>query len=953
MKVADRNFEVGRDSWNLRYYCEATGYTVVPRECTRRMCVMLLEDTPIGRYRTWDQSNYRERWTLGVDPDGQMVGDDEGSGGEASSTVKWGASMMGDLWNRMQGGRVSLKKAIKEAAATTNLSASEAKQVLSARSRADARSRHMSLEKEVELDAYPIRDPPVDCSFDYCGVGGDWDAFNEAAGRLGMCTRLVFASEINNRLRQTFTNSCAREGVDAPLIGALAGFANGSTNATAVTIGWASCPCPGNNTDPNGRSLGHTTGDTREGMVAMMSMLANGKPPFLCLENVPGSEHQEPTACLIDLAHECGGSSITVERSCKSLGVLVSGSRVFTILLNSISVEYMEELRIALQRVERRELPLMHRWWGDRKLSEEFRNGSGLQVELWPANRHTSGREDAPTKVGEVKDKAGRHHCYIYDGETNEAIFKRPTRNASTPKGMGVYLYQGRLYVPTIEGAALYMGINMKLLRGLSKQEQATALGNMVPTELVVSVATPMLELLRKYPSIVDRSRELDEVRADLRDMVEAHQMRVVQPGYVAHYPRGQHRVVEIYRGSAHPRLEVTAVGGSISTARGMQELGLFRTVAVVTQDAASARAILGASAKVVRPEAGEEIRKLKSAVIVGSLHELSSQERETYGHIMKADWLVLQVRFFGEPGSERGPVRQWMGELLEARNGPVAGASARECVMDLTDIHTGGYADVIAAQVTIATYTVGVIAARRGASKVDYGLDDCGSIISHLVSPSSVIDNAGRRLQVREAPVAPRRGQKPIVLGTTPEGRDIVDPSGPMAYPCTALIADKRLERKDSGKACVRDLFVEEVMSLWGAPDEEHVKAVVSRCDGAAEVLALMRDETPLLTNQVLGLRLYQHLVPQLQSSARKRVYGKACTTEGAEIEPRPRPGESCGIERPSIPGLDLKVLERDEHFAVGDEMLCVKAGTTVTVVTRRPKRAESTEGLFPGYSF
>jgi hypothetical protein len=301
-------------------------------------------------------------------------------------------------------------------------------------------------------------------------------------------------------------------------------------------------------------------------------------------------------------------------------------------------------------------------------------------------------------QIGEIRNKRGEHHCFIYDGESAEAIFKRPTRIANTLKGLGVYLFEGILYVPTVRGAALYMGIDMKLLEGLDKQSQALAIGNMVPTELVVSVVEPVLRLLKKYPEMRYRSEELPAVERDLSDMVGPHLVRFAQPSYQPQYPRQGHTVAEPYRGSDHPRLEAAAIGGAGSTLRGMCELGLYMATAIVTVEGAAARSILGEKVKVILPSAVEEIEKLKGDVVIGGLHELTADTRAVYA--MRADWLVLQIRFYGEPGSDTRRVERWLHERLSIKTGGGTERGRHECVLEINTIQTGGYGDVIAAQV-------------------------------------------------------------------------------------------------------------------------------------------------------------------------------------------------------------------------------------------------------------
>jgi hypothetical protein len=521
-------------------------------------------------------------------------------------------------------------------------------------------------------------------------------------------------------------------------------------------------------------------------MVILSRIITEGQPLFLVMEGTPGRQLQEPTVFLEDLSSRCGGSSITIERACKASGVRVSGSRVFTVFMNPVAVEHIDELRISLQLTERKELPPMSNWWKGRRLSELVRKNE-LQVEMWAPERHSSGREDAPTKIGEIQNKRGEFHCYVYDGESAEAVFKRPTRTANTLKGFGVYLFEGDLYVPTVMGVALYMGIDLKLLEGLDKQSQSLALGNMVPTELVVSVVEPILQLMKKYPEM--------RYRSELSNMVEPHLVRFAQPSYRPQYPRQGHTVVQPYRGSDHPRLEAAAIGGAGSTLRGMCELGLYKATAIVTTEEAAARAVLGERVKVILPSAVEEVEKLKSAVVVGGLYELTTDTRALYAHVMRADWLVLQIRYYGELGSDTRRVVQWLNDLLAIKTKGGTERGMHECVMEVNTLQTGGYGDVSAAQVVVGTYTIGIIATKRGASKVAQGQDDSGSLISHLVSPSDVIGSSGRQMRIRAPAPQQKRGQEPLILGKGVGGRDVVDPEGPIAYPCTTSVAERRLE--------------------------------------------------------------------------------------------------------------------------------------------------------------
>ena len=93
--------------------------------------------------------------------------------------------------------------------------------------------------------------------------------------------------------------------------------------------------------------------------------------------------------------------------------------------------------------------------------------------------------------------------------------------------------------------------------------------------------------------------------------------------------------------------------------------------------------------------------------------------------------------------------------------------------------------------------------------------------------------------------------------------------------------------------------------------------------------------------------MRLYQHLVPQAQESAKRMMHGEESVTKGGSKDLRAVQGEECVIERVELPGWDVISLERDRFFSVGRRMLCVAAGTVVQVVgDRRGVLEEDVDG-------
>jgi site-specific DNA-cytosine methylase len=948
MRVADRDFAVCHDGHTTVYYTVGQGFATVPHRGTDDLSRLLLEGGPGGKLLKWEFDNEREKWTTCVDPHGRYVAAVETTGGVGSVVSRWGSSTVGDLWNQVQCGRTTLRAAIAKATKSTDLTKGEATQVLGGRDQAEACGRHHSLGRPIHCLSVPLKAQVVRLAFDFAGIGVEIDAASECCREIGVKMRNVYLSESHPALRRVLLDNLARDAYDAPLIGERAGFADGSTAATKVAIVYASPPCPQHKNDANGVVTGHDVADTRDGMVAMGATLARGQPSFLILENVPGAERQEGTKFLTRVAEKCGGGSVTVERRCKDLGVPVSGGRVFTIFLNSVTIKYREELVEELTKVERRVRPMLCEWWVDVNLSEKLRppsKGSSQFVrKMLPKSGWITGRDDAPTKVGELH-KGGRFYANIYDGEGAGALFKRPTRLANRMQNFGVYLYRGELYIPTLRGAARYMGISMKRFSGLDTKDQLLAIGNTIPTKLSASVLRPVLEVLVKHPDIEIEGESLREQPPHVRDVVEAHRRRINQPNYVAAYPRGGHSVVDTYEGPLLPLLSVVGVGGAGLTLRAMVATGLFRVAGMVTADRVGAEAVLGPDVRVMDPSS---CQCLRANVVVGGLKDMRPEATRAWESAMEGDWLVLQIRYLGKEGSERQEVRQWMQDLC-CKKGD-------NCALDLTELHTGGYNDPVLAQITVATFTVGVVAARKGKAVTAIGLGVCGALISHLLSPGAVMQSAprGQRLEARKIAPCKEARQKPMVHAITPEGKEVIDTSGPISYPCDALIGDNRLERKSSGRVCVRELFVKERLSLAGIDDEAAIVSILALRskvrDNEGWLTEFLALEAPPITNRALALRLYQHLVPQVQEAARRMMHGDDASTRGGAPDLRAVLGEECIMVQVDLPDWDVISLAQDRFFSVGRRMLCVPEGTVVKVVGDRRATLREPEGWCEG---
>jgi hypothetical protein len=251
-----------------------------------------------------------------------------------------------------------------------------------------------------------------------------------------------------------------------------------------------------------------------------------------------------------------------------------------------------------------------------------------------------------------------------------------------------------------------------------------------------------------------------------------------------------------------------------------MEATGLYRVRSIVTLDEAGAKAVLGKGAEIIKPLSANDIR---ANVVVGGMRDMRPETTSTWERTMQGDWLVLQIRFLGKEGSERKEVRAWMQHLCESKGD--------NCKLDLTELHTGGFNDSVLAQVTVATYTMGIVAAKKGAAITAVGLGTCGALISHLLSPGAVIQSApkGQKLLARAVQPCKEARQKPLVHAHTADGKEVIDTSGPIDYPCDALIGDARLERRDSGRVCVRRLYIKERLSLAGIVDEEEVGEILN----------------------------------------------------------------------------------------------------------------------------
>jgi hypothetical protein len=90
----------------------------------------------------------------------------------------------------------------------------------------------------------PLKARIVGFGFDFAGIGVEIDAANDCCLAAGLKMRSVYVSEIDPALRRVLVDNLAQDAFDAPLIGELAGFADGSTTASRVPVLYASPPCP-------------------------------------------------------------------------------------------------------------------------------------------------------------------------------------------------------------------------------------------------------------------------------------------------------------------------------------------------------------------------------------------------------------------------------------------------------------------------------------------------------------------------------------------------------------------------------------------------------------------------------------------------------------------------------------------------------------------------------------
>ena len=232
----------------------------------------------------------------------------------------------------------------------------------------------------------------------------------------------------------------------------------------------------------------------------------------------------------------------------------------------------------------------------------------------------------------------------------------------------------------------------------------------------------------------------------------------------------------------------------------------------------------------------------------------------------------------------------------------------------------------------------MGIVAKSRGTARVSEGLDTCGKLISHLVSPAVVIKSSPQGTRVRmisPATQAPLRLQ-PLIHGYGAGRRPVVDPCGPVPHPTNILIGDPRLEMKATKRAFAREPFATEILSLHGITSSTIGAAVVKLNLGDGQLPLLLGDDMPPIMCRVLSLRLHQHLVPITQESAKRSLLGCATSTRGGAVGHGPVL-EMCRFRAADTAGLDVVLLEHDEHFTAGNRTLVVPQGTSVRVTDDR----------------
>jgi len=157
-------------------------------------------------------------------------------------------------------------------------------------------------------------------------------------------------------------------------------------------------------------------------------------------------------------------------------------------------------------------------------------------------------------------------------------------------------------------------------------------------------------------------------------------------------------------------------------------------------------------------------------------------------------------------------------------------------------------------------------------------------------------------------------------------------------------MVGDTRLELKSTNKAFARDLMTSEVMSLYGVTSPEDVAAVSELRLSAVSLGEAFALDSPPLFNRVVALRIYQHLVPMVQESAKRAIFGCATSTRGG-VTPTSEP---CRIHAADTDSLDIVLLDEHLSFTHGNRTLQVPEGTSVQVMMdHEPRKRMSDDGI------
>jgi hypothetical protein len=850
---------------------------------------------------------------------------------------------MGAIFGDIIDGRLNLRGGIRKGVLETNLVEAEATHVLSAKTCTDAHKRHFGIGKPIEIDRTTPATTRVRCAFECGGIGLDVEGAKNAADAAGVRLEVVTVSEKEPRLLATLLRRFGA-GANAPIAGMRAGFAYVATEGSWVHVMYSSPDCSPSHSDVNGAALGHPVGDTRSsGMLAVAATIASGLVPIVVVESVAGASKYENMLFLERVQKACGGVSFVVHRWAKDFDIPLSCHRELVVHLGATVAQHRKELEAALRQVPKRRRVPLTTWWKDRELSTEYELREGQQIVIYPAHRRTTGAEDAPTRIGEVTQR-GDFYAAIYEGGQEDSVMQRPRHIANRPKGLGIYRYDDRFFVPSLPGGAKIMGTSLAACSGLSTAESLLALGNGVPIEFAESMLRPIFDLIKRCPELrarVDTSGQ--DVHMHIREVVHPHLHRTVQAEYTPLYPFGTHTVADAYRGPVLPRLEVGIIGGCGINLRGMVDTGLYIGVVLVPTP--------GDACRIARTLVGNDfpiweesrVAEIKAAVVVGLATNMSAATTALYTAAMKADWLTFQLRLDLRSDIDAAEAYRWMRGLCDAKG---SGCQLSTCELD-----TGGFGDTVLHRLYVGSFSVGVIADKRGKARTAAGLDVAGSLITHLVSPSVVIALSPRGTRMRGAEQICQSAVRriPLVHGKGDDGRPVVDPSGPVQGPIQLLIGDGRLELRSSSRVFAREAMVGEALSLYGLVDKALVTAVGELEMSAVELAAALENESPPNFNRAQSLALHQYLVPETQISARIATMGDRRGTSGTGGVSAMK-GEKCRIVPADMSALDVKVLKKALTFGAGAQMLRVPAGTSVEVVSELETDAGGTRGVGGG---